>query len=154
MVYPIYLNLYYGANGGRELHHGIRRSIQYHTLHLDENKQPDDLRFDSIISELQEIMIDPHFEKTLDAFMKSNWASFGDNSNKQKEKEVFLAYKHEIENYLQNVVNFLSSASATKYQILLGSSFAVCCQRGATLLMSKSLTLFLASRKSKAFRAL
>lgn len=110
--------------------------------------------FDSIISELQEIVIDPYFEKTLDAFMKSNWASFGDNSNKQKEKEVFLAYKNEIENYLQNVVNALLSASATKYLTSLGNSFVACCQRGATLLMNKSLTLFSVSRKSKAFKAL
>jgi hypothetical protein len=38
-----------------------------------------------IISELQEIVIDVHFEKTLDAFMKKHWASFEELANKPQE---------------------------------------------------------------------
>lgn len=53
----------------------------------------DDAKFDIIISELQEIVIDPHFEKTLGAFMKNYWGSFDGNASQQKENEVFLAYK-------------------------------------------------------------
>lgn len=40
------------------------------------NKSAEDAKFDAIISELQEILIDGQFEKILDGFMKKHWATF------------------------------------------------------------------------------
>jgi hypothetical protein len=34
---------------------------------------PEDLKFDQIISTLQEVVIDPEFEKTLTKFMRNHW---------------------------------------------------------------------------------
>ena len=68
------------------------------------NKSAEDAKFDAIISELQEILIDGQFEKILDGFMKKHWATFDESATKQQENQVFLAYKAEIEHFLQTVI--------------------------------------------------
>jgi hypothetical protein len=75
---------------------GIRGGLQYRSPYIGSNKTAEDAKFDAIISELQEIVIDPQFEKNLGAFMKKYWGGFDGNASQQQEKEVFLAYKAEI----------------------------------------------------------
>jgi hypothetical protein len=74
--------------------------------------------------------------------MKNHWAFFGDNSNKQKEAEVFNAYKAEIEQYIQTVHLHRFRASAKELEISPGNSLGSSYHHGATSLMSKFWTLF------------
>ena len=44
---------------------------------VDAPRSAEDLKFDQIITALQEIVIDHEFEKTLSGFMKNHCAEFG-----------------------------------------------------------------------------
>ncbi len=85
--------------------------------------------------------------------MKNHWAFFGDNSNKQKEAEVFAAYKAEIEQYIQTVGLHRFRASAKELEISAGSSSGSSYHRAATSSMSKFWTLFLVCNRLKVSRA-
>jgi hypothetical protein len=66
-------------------------------------RSAEELKFDQVVSALQEIVIDPEFEKTLSSFMKNHWSIFDDNSSKDAEIKVFHLYRAEIQKYLQKV---------------------------------------------------
>ncbi len=70
---------------------------------VDAPRSAEDLKFDQIITALQEIVIDHEFEKTLSGFMKNHWNVFDDHSGKEAEFKVFELYRAELQKYLQKV---------------------------------------------------
>jgi hypothetical protein len=72
--------------------------------YADSEKSPDDVKFDRIIEELQEILIHPDFERVLCGFMRNHWGVFDGNSGKEAELKVFHQYRAEIQNYLEKVL--------------------------------------------------
>lgn len=64
---------------------------------------PEDLKFDQIISALQEIVIDSDFEKTLTKFMRNHWNVLDSNSDKQQLMKIFELYRADLKQYLQAV---------------------------------------------------
>lgn len=91
------------AHGRRKQFTVIRRNLLYSSPHLESNKSAEDIKFDHIITELQEILIDPNFEKSLTTFMEDNWATFSDHAKGDAELKVFQAYQTQMRQYLQNV---------------------------------------------------
>lgn len=71
--------------------------------YADVPRSAEDLKFDQIIMALQEIVIDPEFEKTLTSFMMSHWSILDQSGNKEVETKLFEAYKSEVQKYLQKV---------------------------------------------------
>lgn len=65
--------------------------------HPELNRSADDMIFDQIISELQEVLIGAGFEAALNSFMKENC------DGSKKEAQVFAEYSAQLKNYIQNV---------------------------------------------------
>jgi hypothetical protein len=64
---------------------------------------------------LQEIVIDPEFEKTLSSFMRNHWNIFDQHANKDSELKLFQLYKAELQKYLQQVSLLLPSVSQLQF---------------------------------------
>ena len=69
---------------------------------LDSSSSPEDLKFDQVISAMQEIVIDETFELMLTKFMYDYWYIL-DQGDKNEEKKVFEQYRAELQIYLQSV---------------------------------------------------
>lgn len=69
---------------------------------VDAPRSAEDGQFDVFISELQQIVIDPAFEKVLTQFMAHHWAAM-DQQQKEKEEAVFQQYQQQIQAYLTAV---------------------------------------------------
>lgn len=105
--------------------------------YLGISKTADDATFDLIIMELQDILIDPQFEKTLAGFMKNNWAIFDGPPNKQNESKVFEQFRSQLKNYLQTVSLSIFRKFGRKSGISLGRSFGISSRSGSIWLTSK-----------------
>lgn len=93
---------YLNHDGGLELCLGILGGLQYLACYSDAPKSPEDMKFDQIIMEMQQIVIDPHFENTLTNFMSQHWGTL-DHPQQAQQIQLFQNYQQTIQQYLHTV---------------------------------------------------
>lgn len=104
----------------------------------DLNRSSEDWLFDQIISQLQEIVIDPTFETSLSNYMRNHWGIFDSQCSQQQLQGVFKEYKTQMCTFLQNVPEEPDRIFAGKYQNSSGNCFRNCSGLGDTWSRTRS----------------
>lgn len=101
-------------------------------LKADLNRSSEDWLFDQIITQLQEIVIDPAFETSLADYMRSHWGIFDSQCSQQQLQGVFQEYKTQMCTFLQNVPEEPDRIFAGKSQNSSGNFSRSCSGPGDT----------------------
>ena len=101
VISPNILN--HGTDGRRKRHPGLCRTLWYHFIHSDGSTSSEDLFFDQVVAQLQEILISPHFENDLTSFMRTHWHIFDQGATQASLQLAFSEYQGKMKAYLQNV---------------------------------------------------